>query len=97
MKKVVKKSSMKRKRNFKGNLILIGVFVLYLVSSTMLKNYNSQLNVQLNEQESQNAVLIEQNQAKKLKIDDLKSLDRISALSAKKGFKNQEGNITNVK
>lgn len=98
MKKVVKKrQNIKRRKNVTRRAAIVMVFVLYLFSSILLKNYNTDLNHKLQALQNDNVSLINANQTLKLKVDELKSFERMSAFAQKNGLQNREGTIRNVK
>lgn len=98
MKKVVKKrKNVNRKKNVTRRAAVVMVFVIYLFSSILLKNYNTDLNHQLQEIQSNNTSLVTNNQTLRLKVDELKSFERLSGIAQKNGLQNREGTIKNVK
>lgn len=97
MKKVVKKRNKKNKRITKNRLIFGVIIVLYIVTSILLKNYNTSLNIKMHDLEVSNKQLNSQNATLKLKIDELTSFDRINAIAKKNGLTNREGAIKNVR
>ena len=96
MKRVVKKGNNKRMITRKYQLVFVFVFVLYLASSILLKNYNIDLSHQLQTIQRDNTQLQSVNQTLKMKIDDLSSFERMSSIAKENGLKNREGSIKNV-
>ena len=98
MKKVVKKRTNKKRimtRNYK--ILFIVIFVLYLGSSVILKNYNVSLNHELQTIQNENKKLKDTNQTLRIKIDELSSFERMSNIASKQGLENREGTIKNVR
>lgn len=98
MKKVVKKRTNKKNiisRNLK--VIFIVVFVMYLGSSVILKNYNLSLNHELQTIQNENQKLKDTNQTLRIKMDELSSFERMSSIASKQGLENREGTIKNVR
>lgn len=96
MKRVIKKRDKKKVVSNKHRLIFVLVFVLYLGTSILLKNYNVSLKHELQTIELSNKELMKQNQTLKIKIDDLSSFERMNSIAKKNGFVNREGSIKNV-
>lgn len=98
MKKVVKKrTNINRRKSVTKRAAMLMVFVLYLFSSILLKNYNTDLNHKLQGLQNDNISLKSENQTLRLKADDLKSFERMSTIAQKNGLQNREGTIKNVK
>ncbi|MDF9866820.1 cell division protein FtsL [Bacilli bacterium PM5-3] len=97
MKKVVKKRNSKQSLTSKYKVVFFAIVVLYLVSATLLKNYNVNLKQNLYKIENENTELKSTNQTLKIKIDELSSFERMSNIAQKNGLKNREGTIKNVK
>ena len=98
MKRVKKRKNFDsaKRIDFKLKFVTIVLVIVYLACAIQLKNYNTSLNLQLKEKQKANDVLTKNNQTLRLKIDDLKSFERMSAIASKSGLKNREGAIKNV-
>lgn len=97
MKRVVKKQSARNKKNRKNQIVFAVIISLYVVTSILLKNYNTSLNIKKHDIEVSNKQLVNKNATLKLKIDELRSFDRINAIAKKNGLTNREGAIKNVR
>lgn len=97
MKRVVKKQSKKNRQKKKNHIVLAVIICLYVVTSILLKNYNTSLNIKKHDIEVSNKQLVNKNATLKLKIDELRSFDRINAIAKKNGLTNREGAIKNVR
>ncbi|MDR1782542.1 MAG: hypothetical protein LBR40_06075 [Bacilli bacterium] len=96
MKRVVKKGYKKRTFTVKFKLVFVLVFIMYIFSSIFWKNYNIELDNQLQKLNYTNEQLANSNETKTLKIDELSSFDRLSSIAQSSGLKNYEGSIKNV-
>lgn len=96
MKRIRKKTLKHRKLTTKFELIFIGVFVMFLLSSIMLKNYNVSLSHNLESIENENSALKDNNQTMQVKIDELSSFERMNSIAKKNGLRSREGSIKHV-
>lgn len=96
MKKVVKKRNKKKVVSNRHRLVFVLIFVVYLGSSILLKNYNVYLKKELQTIELNNKELTKSNQTLKIKIDELSSFERMNSIAKKNGLTNREGSIKNV-
>ena len=96
MKKVVKKRNSKKAFTRKYQLAFVIVFIMYLASSILLKNYNIDQDHKLQSIQKENTQLTNSNQTLRIKIDELSSFERMSNIAQKNGLKNREGTIKNV-
>ncbi|WP_423364507.1 hypothetical protein [Mycoplasma sp. P36-A1] len=97
MNKVVKKSLKKNSRKLKMELCFVILFMVYLCSCIIVKNYNISLDHQLNTLTKENQNIKQNNQTLKLKIDDLSSFERMNSVAKENGLENREGTIKNVR
>jgi cell division protein FtsL len=95
MKKVVKKAN-KSKKQANIKICFVAIFVLYLMSSILLRNYNLSLEHQLNGIKRDNTNITSQNLVLNLRIDELSSFERMSQIAQDNGLENREGTIRNV-
>lgn len=96
MRRIKKRSLKQRTKTTKFKLIFASVFVMFLLSSIMLKNYNVSLSHQLESIEDENSTLKDNNQTMQVKIDELSSFERMNNIAKKNGLRSREGSIKHV-
>ena len=96
MKRVVKKRKQTREKTNKFKILFVIVCVLYFSSSVFLKNHNISLSHELQIIQNENTSIRNANQVLLIRIDELSSFERLSAIAEQHGLKNREGVVRNV-
>lgn len=96
MKRIKKRTLKQRRMTARFELIFTAVFIMFLMSSIMLKNYNVSLSHNLESIQNENLKLRDSNQTMQVKIDELSSFERMNNIAKKNGLRSREGSIKHV-